>query len=59
MFNNVLDFLCLKNLNLKIKNFLKEKKTSMKKVKVFLVQYLWLENSDKNIWVFHTNKKKL
>ena len=59
MFNNVLDFLCPKNLNLKIKNFLKEKKNFNEKVKVFLVQYLWLENSDKNIWVFHTNKKTL
>ena len=40
VFNNVLDFLCLKNLNLKIKNFLKEKKNFNEKVKIFLVQYL-------------------
>ena len=37
MFNNVLDFLCPKNLNYKIKNFLKEKKNLNEKVKVFLV----------------------
>ena len=57
VFNNVFDFLCPKNLNLKIKNFPKEKKNFNEKVKVFLFQYLWLEYSDKNIWVFHMNKK--